>query len=178
LFHPDIRGESSLHCFGNCAFREPLDYLQHDRDFYFPNEMLTKVDRMTMSFSVEGRAPFAAPAVQGFAARLPWEQLIRDGQLKWVLRQAFSEELPREILSRPKHGFNVPIDHWLQGEWHDLFEETFSEASPLRLNGILSAASRDYARSLLFDPKKVAGHVLLTFVMLHMWMSDIEERKT
>lgn len=174
LFCHDIKAESSLRWFNGCEFDEPLDYLRHDRSFYFPNEMLSKVDRMTMAFSVEGRAPFAAPAVQGFAARLPWETLIRDGQLKWVLRQAFSAELPPDLVSRPKHGFNVPIDHWLKGEWSDLFEETFSETSPLRRRGVLSPGAYDYARKLLYDPRKVAGHVLFTFVMLHLWMSENE----
>ena len=171
LFHGDIAAESSLHWFRGFSFREPLDYLHHDRAFYFHNEMLSKVDRMTMAFSVEGRAPFAAPAVQRVAARLSWEKLIRDGQLKWVLRRAFSELLPSEVVSRPKHGFNVPIDHWLQGEWHDLFQETFSDQSPLQRQGLLRPSAREYASRILRDPRKVAGHVLFTFVMLHLWMS-------
>jgi asparagine synthase (glutamine-hydrolysing) len=174
LFHPDVTAESSLRWFSHVPFEEPLDYLRHDRAFYFPFEMLSKVDRMTMAFSVEGRAPFAAPAVQKFAARLPWQQLIRDGQLKWVLRQAFAGELPEEIVSRPKHGFNVPIDHWLQGEWNDLLQDTFSETAPLRRAGILSAQSRDHGMTLLNDPRKVSGHVLFTFVMLHLWMCSLE----
>jgi asparagine synthase (glutamine-hydrolysing) len=174
LFHPDIRAESSLRCFDGSRFDEPLDYLRNDRDFYFPNEMLSKVDRMTMAFSVEGRAPFAAPAVQRFAGRLPWETLVRDGELKWVLRRAFSGELPSDLVSRPKHGFNVPIDHWLQGEWNDLLQEVFAEQSPLRRSGIVSSGARDYSLELLRDPRKVAGHVLFTFVMLHLWMSEIE----
>jgi asparagine synthase (glutamine-hydrolysing) len=172
LFHKDIEAESSLHCFRQFRFDEPLDYLHHDRAFYFHNEMLSKVDRMTMAFSVEGRAPFAAPAVQRVAARLSWEKLIRGDELKWVLRRAFSSLLPSEVVSRPKHGFNVPIDHWLRGEWHDLFQETFSERSPLFREGVLSAGARAYALELLHDQRKVAGHVLFTFVMLHLWMSQ------
>lgn len=174
LFHEDIKAESSLRWFSDCKFEKPLDYLRHDRAFYFPNEMLSKVDRMTMAYSVEGRAPFAAPAVQKFAAQLPWEMLIRDGHLKWVLRQAFSTEMPPELISRPKHGFNVPIDHWLKGEWSDLFEETFSETSPLRRRGILGYGVSGYARKLLNDPRKLAGQVLFAFVILHLWMSENE----
>ena len=172
IFHPDIRAASSLHCFDGVKLKDPIDYLQHDRDFYFPNEMLSKVDRMTMAYSVEGRAPFASPALQRFAARLPWEQLIRNGQLKWVLRQAFQSELPEELLFRPKHGFNVPIDHWLRGEWRDLFEETFSKSSHLSKAGILSTEARDYAWGLLKDPTKIVGHVLFCFIMLNLWMSE------
>jgi asparagine synthase (glutamine-hydrolysing) len=172
LFHPDIAGQSSLLQFSGSSFDDPLDYLQNDRDFYFPNEMLSKVDRMTMAFSVEGRAPFAAPAVQRHAERLSWDKLIRDGQLKWVLRRAFSDVLPDDVVSRPKHGFNVPIDHWLRGEWRDLFLETFAESSPLRSRGIVGPGAAAYAERTLEDPRKVAGHVLFTFVMLHLWMRD------
>ena len=144
------------------------------KHLYFHNEMLSKVDRMTMACSVEGRAPFAAPAVQGMASRLSWDKLIRDGQLKWVLRKAFSDVLPADVVSRPKHGFNVPIDHWLNDEWRDLFVETFADASPLVQNGILRRGAGDYAERLLADPRKLAGHALFTFVMLHLWMSTIE----
>jgi asparagine synthase (glutamine-hydrolysing) len=175
IFHRDVVGESSLRWLSLPKIEKPIDYIRSDRAFYFPNEMLSKVDRMTMAFSVEGRAPFAAPAVQGFATRLPWGALIRDGQLKWALRQAFSSELPSEVIARPKHGFNVPIDHWLKGEWNDLFQETFSESSPLHRKGILAQGAYDSARKLLFDTSKVAGHVLFAFVMLHLWMKENED---
>jgi len=174
IFHHDIVKESSLRFFASAQIENPIDYIRHDRAFYFPNEMLSKVDRMTMAFSVEGRAPFAAPSVQNFATLLPWQKLIRDGQLKWVLRQAFYPDLPSDIILRPKHGFNVPIDHWLKTEWNDLFQETFSEKSPLYLKGILAPGAYDYARQLLFDPSKVSGHTLFAFVMLNMWMSEYE----
>jgi asparagine synthase (glutamine-hydrolysing) len=174
LFAPEIAAQTSLRHFQGFEFLEPLDYVRHDRTFYFPNEMLSKVDRMTMAFSVEGRAPFAAPAVQGFAQRLSWSDLIRDGQLKWVLRKAFSEDLPEEVIARPKHGFNVPIDHWLKGDWSDLFDDTFAEGAPLHRAGILRPGAGADARRLLHDRRKVAGHVLFTFVMLHLWMSGIE----
>jgi asparagine synthase (glutamine-hydrolysing) len=174
LFHRDVESRTSLRIFDEHKFEEPLDYLRHDRMFYFPNEMLSKVDRMTMAFSVEGRAPFAAPSVQKFAAQLPWEQLVRNGQLKWVLRQAFSTELPSGLVSRAKHGFNVPIDHWLKGEWSDLMDETFSDASPLSKLGLLSPNAYKHARNILHDPAKIAGHVLFSFVMLHLWMKENE----
>jgi asparagine synthase (glutamine-hydrolysing) len=170
LFHPDIRGQDSLHCFDRARFEEPLDYLRHDRAFYFPNEMLAKVDRMTMAYSVEGRAPFAAPAVQYHAHRLGWDKLIRGDQLKWVLREAFKRDLPEDVVGRPKHGFNVPIDHWFRGEWRDLLLDTFAADSPLRRAGLLRPDAGGNALQLMDDPQKVAGHVLLTFVMLRLWM--------
>lgn len=174
LFHHEVESSSSLRLFDGERFEEPLDYLRNDRTFYFPNEMLSKVDRMTMAFSVEGRAPFAAPSVQKFAALLPWDQLIRNGQLKWVLRQAFSTKLPSDVVSRAKHGFNVPVDHWLKGDWSDLFDETFSSESPLSRLGLLSPNAYKHALNILHDPAKLSGHVLFSFVMLHLWMKENE----
>lgn len=174
IFHGDLVGENSIRWLSRTRVEEPLDYIRGDRAFYFPNEMLSKVDRMTMAFSIEGRAPFAAPSVQNFASRLNWNMLVQNHQLKWVLRQAFCSELPAEIITRPKHGFNVPIDVWLKGEWNDLFEETFSKNSPLFQNGIINKEAYKYARQLLFDTKKIAGHVIFAFVMLHLWMVERE----
>ena len=171
LFHPDIKSASSLRHFAG-PFQEPLDYLRHDRRFYFPYEMLTKLDRMTMACSVEGRAPFAAPALQKFAGRLKWNDLVRNGKLKWVLRRAFADVLPSEIVDRPKHGFNVPIDHWMKGSWADLLKDTFSPSSPLIREGILAPGSERRAQEILSDPRKVAGHVLFCFVMLHQWWNQ------
>jgi len=172
LFHADVRASPSTRLFAEKALREPLDYIRHDRGFYFPNEMLSKVDRMGMAFSVEGRSPFAAPVVQGLAARLSWDRLIRRAELKWVLRRAFADELPADLIARPKHGFNVPIDHWLKGEWSDLLYDAFSEGSALRRNGLIGAHSLDNARNILGDPRRVAGHVLFTYIMLNMWLTE------
>lgn len=174
LFHADIRAQSSIRLFESQSFNKPLDYIRHDRDFYFPNEMLSKVDRMGMAFSVEGRSPFAAPCVQKLAARLSWDKLVREGQLKWILRRAFVAELPLDLVARPKHGFNVPIDHWLKGDWADLLEDTFSETSALRKAGIIDSRSCDSAHHLLDDPRRVSGHVLFTFIMLNLWLTEVE----
>jgi asparagine synthase (glutamine-hydrolysing) len=170
LFHPEVRGRVSLHCFDGARFDEPLDYLRHDRAFYFHNEMLSKVDRMTMAFSVEGRAPFAAPAVQHHAQRLGWDKLIRGDRLKWVLREAFAGDLPEEVLVRPKHGFNVPVDRWFRGEWRDLLMDTFAADSPLRRAGLLRHDAGTTAEHMINNPRRLAGHVLLTFVILKLWM--------
>ncbi len=78
LFAPEFRAglASSLRQFD--GFRtgpwRPVDFIAQDRAFYFPNEMLRKVDRMTMAYSVEGRVPFAAPAVLSHADKLRFQR--------------------------------------------------------------------------------------------------------
>jgi asparagine synthase (glutamine-hydrolysing) len=171
IFHPDLQGISSLTWFESQGYYQPIDFVRQDRNFYFPNEMLSKLDRMTMAYSIEGRAPFAAPSVFSLASQLPWRSLVRNDQLKWALRQAFSDTVPQDIIKRPKHGFNVPIDHWLKGAWRDLFEETFSKDSSLSKQGLLSSQAHSNATKLLDDPTKIAGHVLFAFIMLNQWMT-------
>ena len=126
---------------------DPLQFIAQDRSFYLPNEMLNKLDRMTMAHSVEGRVPFAAPKVLAHAQRLNYSQMVRGNTLKWALRQAYAEILPGDLIQRPKHGFNVPIDHWLKNEWRDLLGETFASGSALHRHG-LGVQCCDYFRAI------------------------------
>ena len=176
LFSADFRDglSTSLRHFDagrNGGDWNPVDFVAQDRDFYFPNEMLRKVDRMTMAYGVEGRVPFAAPAVLAFADRLKFAELVgADGTLKTSLRQAFADVLPAEVVSRPKHGFNVPIDHWLKGEWSDLVDEAFAPDSALRRNGIVAPDAGDVARRMLADPGRLNGHTVFCMIMLNRWL--------
>lgn len=175
LFSADMMDnvESSLRHFGpGDAQWTPEEVIAQDRAFYFPNEMLRKVDLMTMAFSVEGRTPFAAPAVQSHAAKLKYSELVRGETLKWVLRRAFDDILPSEITTRPKHGFNVPIDRWLANEWSDLVDETFAEGSALRREGLIRRDSGETARRMLADPARLNGHSIFCFVMLNRWLEQ------
>lgn len=146
------------------------DYIKQDRLFYLPNEMLKKVDRMTMAYSIEGRAPFVAPEVLSHADKLKYEHLIRGDELKWVLRRAFADILPQDIIARPKHGFNVPIDHWLKNDWSVLMEEAFSGTSALSRAGIISGKSLDVARNMVNDKVRLSGHTIFTYIMLNWWL--------
>jgi asparagine synthase (glutamine-hydrolysing) len=146
------------------------DYITQDRGFYFPNEMLRKVDRMTMAHSVEARVPFAAPAVLSHAAKLRYHHMFRDGTLKWVLRKAFADVLPTEVVSRPKHGFNVPIDFWLRSKWADLVDEAFAEDSEIRKRGLVGRHSGEVARELIQDSSRLNGHTVFCFIMLNLWL--------
>jgi len=148
------------------------EYIRHDRNFYFPNEMLRKVDRMTMAYSVEGRTPFASARILALADKLPLKHMVRGKDLKWVLRRAFENILPMDVINRPKHGFNVPIDHWLKGEWSDMVDEAFEAGSALHTHGIVSKDSLNKARKLLSDKNRLNGHTIFSFIMLNKWLSQ------
>lgn len=148
------------------------DYIRQDRLFYFPQEMLRKVDRMTMAYSIEGRVPFASPEILSFSEKLKYQHMVKGDTMKWGLRQAFVDDLPSYILNRPKHGFNVPIDHWLKDEWSDLLMHTFSSESAIYAKGLIHENSNKVANKMLNDKERLNGHSLLCFVMLNMWMEN------
>ncbi len=150
---------------------ESADFVTHDRLFYFPNEMLRKLDRMAMAYSVEARVPFAAPAVLSHAEKLRFSDLVGpDGTLKWTLRRAFADRLPDEVVNRPKHGFNVPIDHWLKSDWADLVDETFAPDSALSREGMLAPEAAATARAMLADERRLNGHTIFCLIMLNRWL--------
>ena len=175
LIHPEFQNNlmSSTRHFSYLdkkGMDNPLEYIKHDRNFYFPNEMLRKVDRMGMANSVEGRTPFASPEVISLANSLTENLMFKDGQLKWVLRKAFEDILSPEVLNRRKHGFNVPIDHWLKNDWFDLVEEAFDTDSELSKNNIIHPKSMDFAIKLLNNESRLSGHTIFSFIMLNKWL--------
>ena len=101
-------------------------YRQHDRpdlpsrkrlqviDFhtFLPDDILTKVDRVSMAVSLESRVPFLAREVVEMAFSLPEDFLYKNGELKGGLKYAFRNDLPSEILERDKKGFSIPMHIW------------------------------------------------------------------
>ena len=161
-----------FHAFSSATQWSPEDLIRQDREFYFRNEMLQKLDLMTMAYSVEGRVPFAAPSVLSHAGKLKCRHLVRDGTLKWALREAFREVLPADVIDRPKHGFNVPLDHWFRNEWADIVSSTFERGSALWRHTLITGNSQHVVHQMIHSKGRIAGHVVFPFVMLNLWLEE------
>lgn len=111
-----------------------LDNLLYvDTRFYLPNDMLVKVDRMTMAHGLEARVPFLDHELVEFAATLPPHYKLRNGVGKYILRQVMANKLPAVTLNRKKEGFNIPVAKWLRGELSELLHDTLT---PQNLNAV------------------------------------------
>jgi asparagine synthase (glutamine-hydrolysing) len=107
------------------SFVELMMYL--DLVEYLPGDILTKVDRATMAVSLEGRVPFLDPRIAQFAWRLPVSHKIRGGEGKRMVKKLVHRRVPRELMDRPKAGFNIPIEAWLRGPLRDWAESLLNE---------------------------------------------------
>ena len=119
--------------------------LYADQNEWLPHNLLSKVDRATMAFSLEARVPFLDHRLVEWAARLPDSHRISAGVTKQVLRRAFRNDLPDEILVRPKRGFDLPLGDWIRGPLLPVVREMFREKSFRRWNGLRG----DYAAGML-----------------------------
>ena len=90
-----------------------------DSRMYLPGDILTKVDRTSMAWSLECRPPLLDHTISEFAASLPIDWKIREGQAKYLLKRVADRYVPRELIYRKKRGFRVPIRRWFKGELLD-----------------------------------------------------------
>ncbi len=90
-----------------------MQYL--DTAWYLPGDILTKVDRATMHYGLESRAPYLDHRVAAFAWSLPANMRVRSGMGKWATRMLLDRYMPHELWDRPKMGFGVPVGDWLRG---------------------------------------------------------------
>ena len=110
-------------------FREQCQYL--DLMNYLPEDILVKVDRASMHYSLEVRCPLLDQELVELAARIPLKMKLTGFNGKKILKHLAYRYIPREILDRPKMGFGVPLGAWFKGELATVLREMLADAGSL-----------------------------------------------
>lgn len=123
------------------AIEDPIELMMFiDSVSYLPDDILTKVDRATMSAALEGRLPYLDLALWNFAWRRQIDTRVRAGEGKWLLRHLLYRHVHRDLVERPKAGFGIPLGSWLRGPLRDWAEDLIGE-SRLAAEGYLSPSA-------------------------------------
>ena len=140
---------------------------------YLPGDLAVKMDRMSMAHGLETRSPFLDTAVVERMARIPAMRKIGLRRVKPVLRQAFWPLLPKEIWNRRKHGFGVPMGHWMRGQLGDIFRDEVL-STDARTSSLLCRETV----GKIFDEHRAGVRErcfqLWTLLMLERWLRDQE----
>ncbi len=135
---------------------------------YLPDDILVKVDRMSMATSLEVRAPLLDQRVAELAARIPSSMKIRGKETKAVFREAMRPLLPAETLSKPKQGFSIPVKNWLRQELRPMMIECLKPSRLAKSGFVQPAEAGRWMREHL-EGRENHAHRLWCLMMLEMW---------
>lgn len=135
---------------------------------YLTDDILVKMDRMSMAPSLEARVPFLDHKVMEFAATIPTSLKLKGLTRKYILKQAVSDMLPEKILTRGKEGFSIPIKNWLMHELRPLLLETLSEERVKRRGYFQPNSIRQLVQEHLTG-KENHSHRLWALMVFEIW---------
>jgi len=146
-----------------------LDYmLAIDYQTYLPDDILHKVDRATMSVSLEGREPFLDQRVIEWAAQLPLEYKYNKGNKKFIIKEIVHQYLPKSIMDRPKMGFGIPIAHWLMNELKPFVDQYLDEGFIAKQN-IFENSEIQRIRRSFYHGRTERAEKIWYLLMFQMW---------
>jgi asparagine synthase (glutamine-hydrolysing) len=144
-----------------------------DTRFYLPHDVLTKMDRATMSVGLEGRCPLLSPTLFKAAWALPIDQKNNGHMGKIMLRDILGDYIPQDLFNRPKQGFSVPMADWLRGglkNWAEGLLERFDEKQ-IRADIVKTVWDEHQSHS--------ADHTqaLWTILMFQSWKENLDKKR-
>lgn len=156
--------------FDECNSAEYLDRIMYvDTRLWLPDDLLTKVDRATMAYSLEARVPYLDHGFIDACARLPtrWKQHEKTG--KYVLKKLAEKLLPREIVYRNKQGFVMPLRQWLDGGLRPLVDDCLGAGGLPKRNLLRPEAVAKLVADHRSNRKDHSGR-LWVLLVLELWL--------
>ena len=147
----------------------PLAYkMANDYQTYLVDDILQKVDRASMTVSLEGREPFLDHRVIEWAAQLPDHYKYYKGSKKYIIKEIVHQYIPKQLMDRPKMGFAIPIENWLMT---DLKEKVFYYLDELKIQhqNIFEANVVQKLKTDFYLGKKEYANKIWYLLMFQMW---------
>jgi len=171
FFSLEVNTLSTLHSSKKLRreFYDPLSYMMAvDYQTYMVDDILQKVDRATMSVSLEGREPYLDQDVIEWAARLPSSYKYYKGQKKYILKQIVHKYIPKEMMERPKMGFAIPVESWLRNELKPLVQHYLS-TSKVKNHELFKPAEVERLCNDFFNGRKEKYFKIWHLFMFQLW---------
>ncbi|MFQ5963089.1 MAG: asparagine synthase (glutamine-hydrolyzing) [Candidatus Scalinduaceae bacterium] len=152
-------------------------YMYVDVKLYLPNDMLVKVDRVTMANSIEARVPFLDHNLIEMAFKMPSKYKINYFSKKYILKKAFSGILCKKLLFQKKQGFNVPIPMWINNELKELIRDNLFSKKMME-SGIFE---RHFLRKIVDEHAKRIfnhSHKIWGLLMFSLWFDNYKQLKS
>jgi asparagine synthase (glutamine-hydrolysing) len=141
-----------------------------DYKTYLLDDILQKVDRASMSVSLESREPLLDHRLLEFVAQLPDNFKYRDGEKKWLLKEIVHKYVPKKEMDRPKMGFAIPIESWLANELRPQVEYFLSE-DLIRKQGLFAWEPIYRLKTDFLNGKREFGVKIWYLLSFQMWYS-------
>jgi asparagine synthase (glutamine-hydrolysing) len=150
-------------------FHDVLDnVLAADYKTYMVDDILVKVDRATMSVSLEGREPLLDHRIAEFVSQLPSNFKIRDGKKKYLLKQITHKYIPEKLIDRPKMGFAIPVVHWFRKDLKEIFE-FYLDQERIRKQGLFNAAFIEQLKLRYYAGENDEFEFIWSMLIFQMW---------
>jgi asparagine synthase (glutamine-hydrolysing) len=160
---------------GGLEYLDATDYVTIKT--YLPEDILTKVDRMTMAVSLEARCPLLDHHLAEFVARLPLRLKTEGNTLKGLLKRTAMRHnlVPRQTVIKAKHGFGAPIDYWMKRQWRDMTSSILSTERSKTVRDYFDGTS---LKKMLADPMTYRDHLfaVMAFVLWHEQFVEMREK--
>jgi asparagine synthase (glutamine-hydrolysing) len=149
-------------------FNSLTDILRYDQNNYLPNDLLLKSDRITMHYGIDNRDALLSTKLVNFTNTIDETLILKNGNLKYLLKNITHQYIPKELMERPKKGFNMPIVEWMKTIYKPYIEEYLSPAQLdkhkfFNIVEIFKIKNRFYSANLASDARKL--WLLLQFQM-------------
>jgi asparagine synthase (glutamine-hydrolysing) len=141
-----------------------------DLNFYLQDDLLAKVDRASMHFSLETRVPYLDHRIIEFSLNLSPDLKYKNGVTKYLLKEILYQYVPAKFFDRPKQGFAIPLEKWLKKELLFLIEDFLSEKVIKRFNYVDYSYVKQLKEDFLKNNQSYLYNRLWLLIVLHKWL--------